>query len=61
MDSKTRKAALTLLADLLTVSTAGFFAGFATMLVQKDWSTAIISLLLAIFDSFATIYYRRQI
>jgi hypothetical protein len=34
MDSKTRKAILALLADLLTASTAGFLAGFATMLLQ---------------------------
>jgi hypothetical protein len=61
MDSKTRKATLTLLADLLTTSTAGFLAGFATMLLQKDWSTATISLALAICDGFATIYFRRQI
>lgn len=44
MDSKTRKAILTLLADLLTASTGGFLAGFATMLSLSDWSTASISL-----------------
>ena len=32
MHNKTRKAILTLLADLLTASTGGFLAGFATML-----------------------------
>jgi hypothetical protein len=61
MDRKTRKATLTLLADLLTTSTAGFFAGFATMLLQKDWPTAIICFVLAISDGFATIYFRRQL
>lgn len=61
MDSKTRKAIVTLLADLLTTSTGAFLAGFATMLSLSDWLTACISLLLAIFTGFATIYYRRQL
>ena len=61
MDNKTQKAAFTLLADLLTASTAGFLAGFATTLLQQDWLTAMISLALAICDGFATIYFRRQI
>lgn len=61
MEGKTRKAMLTLLADLLTASTGAYLAGFATMISLSDWVTAIISLLLAIFTGFATIYYRRQI
>jgi hypothetical protein len=61
MDSKTRTAILTLLADLLTASTGAFLVGFATALLQKDWQTAIMSLALAICDGFATIYFRRQL
>jgi hypothetical protein len=61
MTKKTRQAIIILIADLLTVSTAGFLTGFATTLMHSDWSTAIISFVLAIFNGFATIYFRRQL
>jgi hypothetical protein len=61
MDNKTRKATITLLSDLLTASTGAFLAGFATMLLQRDWPTAILCLVLAFIDGFATISFRRQL
>ena len=61
MDNKTRKAAFTLLADLLTASTAGFLAGFATTLLQQDWPTVIVSLALALLNGCATIYFRQKV
>jgi hypothetical protein len=61
MDKKTRNATLILIADLLTVSTAGYITAFATTVAQKDWITAIISFLLAVFTGCATIYFRKQL
>ena len=61
MTKKTVQAAHTLLADILTASTIGFLTAFATQLLQNDWTTAFISLLLAMCNGFATIYFRRQV
>ena len=61
MDKQTRNATLILIADLLTVSTAGYITVFATTMAQKDWLTAIMSFLLAVFTGCATIYFRRQV
>ena len=61
MHRKTRNATLTLIADLLTGSTGAYLTAFAVALAQKEWITASISFLIAVFTGCATIYFRRQL
>jgi Co/Zn/Cd efflux system component len=59
MNKKTRDATLTLIADLLTASTGAYLTAFAIALAQKEWTTVVISFLLALFTGCATIYFRQ--